>query len=67
MIKIDRNMSESWQIVRKNNCNVSASVVLFYELLINARLEVKLTVRQIVNEYKIHIVYVFIFWKNVIS
>ena len=46
----------------KNKFNVSASVVLFYEMLINAR--VTLTVMQRVNEYKI---YMFIFWKNVRS
>ena len=64
MIKIDRNISESWQIVLKNNFKDNASIVLFYELFIIAELGVKLTVTQIVNEYKI---YVYIFRKNEIS
>jgi hypothetical protein len=64
MIKIDQNISESWQIVRKNNFNDIVFVVLFYKLFINTQLGVKLTVTQIVNEYKI---YVYIFRKNAIS
>jgi len=48
----------------KNNFNISACVVSFYELFINAQLRVILTVMQIVNNFEI---YVFIFWKNVIS
>jgi len=50
--------------VLKNNFKDNASIVLFYELFIIAELGVKLTVTQIVNEYKI---YVYIFRKNEIS
>lgn len=64
MIKIDRNMSESGQIVRKNKFNVSVSVVLFLELFISGRLQVRLTVMQIVNIIEM---YVYIFCKNVVS
>ena len=35
MIKKDRYMSDSWQIVCKSKPNISASVVLIYELFIN--------------------------------
>jgi len=39
----------------KNNFNISASVPLFYELFINVRLRVTLTVMQIINNIEIYV------------